>query len=100
MGGSPTPLEVSRDSRGMDACSLLPIIFNFAAKNNNLINSELHPSEARNMPTFQQPMENSFVQTLEAYEQPSTSTTHHSSKGYGGGRGRGGAHRSATKNEN
>ena len=84
----------------MGACSLLPIIFNVAAKNNNLINSELPPPETRPMPVPDQPMENSLVQTLEPYEQPSTSTTHHSSRGRGGGRGRGGAHRSATNNEN
>ena len=41
-----------------------------------------------------------LVETLEPYGQSSTSTTHHSSRDRGGGRGRRGAHRSATNNEN
>ena len=76
--------------------NLLPIIFNAAAKNN--IYSELTP-ETRSTPVPEQSRENLLVQSSEPYGQPSTSTTHHSSRGCGGGRGRGGTHRIATNNE-
>ena len=55
------------------------------------------PLDNRPLPVPDQPKENSLVQTFEPYEQPSASTTHHTSRGRGGGRGRGGAHRSAIK---
>ena len=84
----------------MGACSLLPMVFYIAAKNNTLINSELPPPETRPIPVPDKHMENLLVQTLQQYEQPSTSTTLHSSRGRGGGRGRGGPHKSATNNEN
>ena len=34
-----------------------------------------------------------FVHIIKSYEKPSASATHHTSRGIGGGRGRGGSHR-------
>ena len=45
--------------------------------------------ENRLLPDPDQPKENSLVQTLEPYEQPLASSTHHTPGGLGGGRDRG-----------